>query len=75
MKSVTMFTNNTWPYCSMAKEFLSQNNIPFQEKNISNDNDALKELQRRNIKSVPTFLVGDETIVGFDKEKILSYFH
>lgn len=59
----------------MAKEFLSQNNIPFQERNISTDDDALIELERRKIRSVPTFLVGDDTIVGFNKEKILSLLH
>jgi Glutaredoxin and related proteins len=59
----------------MAKEFLSQNNIPYEEKNISIDDDALNESQKRNIRSVPTFLVGGETIVGFDKEKILSLVH
>lgn len=59
----------------MAKKFFSQNNIPFEEKNISTDQDALLELQRRNITSVPTFLVGDETVVGFNKEKILALLH
>lgn len=75
MKNVTMFSNNTWPYCSVAKKFLSQNNIPFEEKNVSTDKDALLELQRRNITSVPTFLVGDEIVVGFDKDKILALLH
>jgi len=59
----------------VAKKFLSQNNIPFEEKNISTDEDALLELQRRNITSVPTFLVGDETVVGFNKDKILALLH
>lgn len=75
MKSITMFTNNTWPYCTVAKEFLSQNNIPFKERNISTDEDAMMELQRRNIRSVPTFLVGNQTVVGFNKAKILSLLH
>jgi len=75
MKNVTMFTNNSWPYCTAAKKFLSQNNIPFEEKNISTDEHALLELQRRNINSVPTFVVGDETIVGFNKDKILALLH
>lgn len=75
MKNVTMFTTNTWPYCTVAKKFLSQNNIPFEEKNISTDEDALLELQRRKINSVPTFLVGDETVVGFNKDRILELLH
>lgn len=30
------------------------------------------ELQKRNIGGVPTFFIGDEVIVGFDKERILQ---
>lgn len=30
------------------------------------------ELQRRNISGVPTFIIGDDVIVGLDKEKILK---
>ncbi len=33
------------------------------------------ELQRRNIRSVPAFLVGDEVVVGFKKDKLLSLVH
>ncbi len=59
----------------MAKKFLSQNNIPFEEKNISTDENAMMELQERNIRSVPTFLIGDEVVVGFEKDKLLSLVH
>lgn len=72
MKNVIMFTNQTWPYCTQAKEFLSQNKIHFEEKNISLDTQARLELQRRNISGVPTFIIGDDVVVGLDKEKILK---
>jgi len=67
-----MFTNQTWPYCSKAKEFLSQNKIHFEEKNISIDPQARLELQRRNISGVPAFIIGEDEVVGLDKEKILK---
>ncbi len=56
----------------MAKEFLSQNRIHFVEKNISLDSQARAELQSRNISGVPAFLIGEEVVVGLDKEKILK---
>jgi len=56
----------------MAKEFLSQNKIHFEEKNISLDDQARLELQRRNISGVPAFLIGEEVVVGLDKEKLLK---
>jgi glutaredoxin 3 len=59
----------------MAKEFLSQNKISFEERNINTDEEALNELERRNIRGVPAFIVGNETVVGFNKNKILSLLH
>lgn len=56
----------------MAKEFLSQNKISYEEKNISSDNQARSELQRRNISGVPAFLIGEDVVVGLDKEKLLK---
>ena len=56
----------------MAKEFLSKNKIHYEEKNISLDNEARLELQRRNISGVPAFLIGDDVVVGLDKEKLLK---
>ena len=56
----------------MAKEFLSLHKIHFIEKDINVDDQARSELIRRNISGVPTFLVGDDVVVGLDKAKILK---
>lgn len=56
----------------MAKRFLSQHNIHFVEKDINVDEQARSELVRRNISGVPTFLIGEDVVVGLDKEKILQ---
>lgn len=56
----------------MAKEFLSQNRISFVEKDINVDMEARNELARRNISGVPTFLIGEDVVVGLDKTKILE---
>jgi len=34
--------------------------------------DARNELIRRNINGVPTFLIGEDVVVGLDKAKILE---
>lgn len=56
----------------MAKEFLSQQKIHYVEKDVNSDPQAAWELQKRNISGVPTFLIGEDVIVGFDKQKILK---
>lgn len=49
-----------------------QNKIHFVDKDINVDPEARKELMKRKITGVPTFLIGDEAVVGIDKEKILK---
>ena len=39
---------------------------------ISIDPQARLELQRRNLSGVPAFIIGDDAVVGLDKEKILK---
>ena len=72
MKNVIMFTTQTWPHCFTAKKFLSQHKIHFVEKDINHDEQARAELIRRNVSGVPSFLIGDELIVGFDQARILQ---
>lgn len=53
------------------KEFLSQHNVAYQEKNVAVDRVARQEmLQLTGRSAVPTVKIGDEVIVGFDKARI-----
>ncbi len=57
-------------FCDRTKEFLSQRNIEFEEKNIAADSAALDELQELGYMTTPVTLVDGEVVVGFDKEKL-----
>lgn len=72
MKDVTVLTTSTCGYCKMAKEFLTQNKIHFVEKDVNLDPQARREMTSRNITGVPTFLIGEDVVVGLDKTKILQ---
>jgi glutaredoxin 3 len=72
MKNVVLFTTKTCPYCKKAKEFLDQNKIHYTEKDVNVDQEARREMTRRNIKGVPAFFIGDDLVVGLDQEKILA---
>ena len=56
----------------MAKIRVFQNKIQFEQKDINVDAKAREELQRRNIRGVPTFLIGKDFVTGFDPAKILK---
>jgi glutaredoxin len=72
MKKVIMYTTQTCPYCRSAKDFLKENKISYTEKNASVDPQAQKEMANLNLRGVPSFLIGEDVVVGLDKEKILN---
>lgn len=72
MKDVTVLTSSTCGYCKMAKEFLNQNKIHFIEKDVNLDPQARYEMTSRNITGVPTFIIGNDVVVGFNKMRILQ---
>lgn len=72
MKDVIMFTAQNCSSCKKAKNFLFQNSIQFDQKDINIDAKARAQLERRNIRGVPTFLIGKDFVTGFDPTRILK---
>ena len=53
----------------MAKEFLKENNIPFEEYDVAADLERRKEMmQKTGQMGVPVIDVDGSVFVGFDKE-------
>ena len=70
MEDVVLYTSNACPYCTLAKEYLEEKGVEYTEKNVQKDSDARKELMEMGHMGVPVVLIGEEEIVGFDKDKI-----
>ena len=70
-KSVKVYSTPTCPWCIRAKQFLKENNIIFQDMDVSGDKQAADEMmQKSGQMGVPVLDIDGEIIVGFDKEKI-----
>ncbi|EGY79506.1 glutaredoxin-like protein NrdH [Peptoniphilus indolicus ATCC 29427] len=54
----------------MAKDYLKEKGIEFEEKNVQNDAQARSELMEKGYSGVPVIVVGTEEIVGFDKARL-----
>lgn len=68
---VTVFSTPTCPYCTMAKEYLKQKNIAFEDIDVSRDQvKAMQMVQKSGQMGVPQLWIGDDVIVGFDKPRI-----
>jgi len=57
-------------FCGRVKEFLSQSNIEYTERNIVADEKALAELEKLGYMTTPVTLVDDQVVVGFDRAKL-----
>ena len=57
-------------FCNQAKEYLSQRNVDFQDKDITRDLTALAELRNLGYMTTPVIDIDGAVIVGFDQEKI-----
>ncbi|KND50503.1 MAG: glutaredoxin-like protein, YruB-family [Parcubacteria bacterium C7867-007] len=72
-KNITIYSTPTCHFCQMAKEFLTEHSIPYTEHNVASDLEKRQEMiEKSGQMGVPVIMVGDDLIVGFDKEKLSS---
>ncbi len=68
---VTVYSTPTCPYCHMAKDYLKNHNIKFEDIDVSKDREKAKEMvQKSGQMGVPVIEIGKKIIVGFDREAI-----
>lgn len=73
MNQVTVYTTKTCPYCVMLKNFLQEQNIPFQEVNVQRDGAAARKLVATTGQmGVPQTEINGQWVMGFDPETIMS---
>ena len=66
---LVIYTSNTCAYCEMAKEYFKNKGLEYEERNISNP-EHRKFLMKLGVRGVPTIMVGDKHVVGFDQEQV-----
>ncbi len=71
MANVKVYSTPTCPYCVRAKQFLNDNNIVFENIDVSSNEQAADEMIAKSGQmGVPVLDIDGEIIVGFDREKI-----
>lgn len=70
-KNITIYSTPTCHFCQLTKEFLTEHNIPYTDYNVASDLEKRQEMiEKSGQMGVPVIFVGDDMIVGFDKEKL-----
>ncbi len=57
-------------FCGKVKELLSQRGVPFIERDVSQDEQALGELEKLGVMTTPVTVIDDEIVIGFDRAKL-----
>ena len=72
-KTVTIYSTPTCHFCQMTKDFLKEKGVTYTEYNVASDLEKRQEMiSKSGQMGVPVIFVGDELIVGFDQEKLVS---
>ena len=71
MANIKVYSTPTCPYCKMAKNYFTENNIPFEEIDVSaNQFSAQEMISKSGQLGVPVIDIDGEVIVGFNRPKI-----
>jgi glutaredoxin-like YruB-family protein len=68
---VVLFSHPDCPPCQVLKMLLEEKGITFEERDITRDPSAVRELMEKyNSHSTPTLVIGDEVLIGFNPERL-----
>lgn len=72
--AVTVYTTPTCPWCRKTKEFLEEEGVEFEERDVADDEDAAEEMiEISGQRGVPVTVVDGEereVVVGFDPDTL-----
>jgi len=72
-KKVIVYGTQVCSYCIKLKDYLNENNIEFENIDISQDQDKANEMiEKTGQMGVPVIEIDGEMVIGFDKAKISS---
>jgi len=72
MAKVIIYTQNGCAPCLQEKAWLKENGVEFEERNLSLNRDYIDDLLNAGARSTPVTFVGDEMVIGFDRERLSS---
>jgi glutaredoxin len=56
-------------FCEKVKEFLSQRGIPFTDRDVVEDEQAMTELEELGVMTTPVTVIDGEVVIGFNRKR------
>lgn len=71
--TITVYSTTTCPYCVMAKDYLKENGVKYEDVNVGEDQEKAREMvEKSGQMGVPVIDIEGVIIVGFDRARIDS---
>ena len=72
MSEIKVYTSESCGPCQMVKAHLKRKDFTYVERNISEDPEALTELEILGWRTTPVTLIGDSTVLGYKPRELDS---
>ena len=73
MKRIVLFINRECNHYYGIEQFLLDNGVIFEERDISKDETAIDQLKEKEIMTVPVLFIDDKVVIGFNRENINKF--
>lgn len=68
---VIVYSTPTCPYCIYAKDYFKENNVPFEDIDVTKDRAKAREMITKSGQmGVPVIDIDGQIVVGFDEQAI-----
>lgn len=68
---IKIYSTPSCPWCAKAKEFFRENNVKFEDVDVSRNVDAAREMVKKSGQmGVPVIDANGEVIIGFNEPKL-----
>ena len=69
--AVKVYSTQTCPWCTVAKDFLREHKVAFDDIDVGRDHQAAQEMVKKSGQmGVPVIEIGKQIIVGFDQDAL-----
>lgn len=71
MATVKVYSTSSCPWCRVAKDYLRERNVAFEDIDVGLDRSAAQEMVALSGQyGVPVIAIDGEVVVGFDRARI-----
>jgi glutaredoxin len=67
---VIVYSSTHCVYCKQVKQYLTEQNVPFEERKVDTNETFAEELMSMGMSAVPVTVIGDAKILGFNTARI-----